>query len=268
MKYPPRLSGQVAEALPRLRSTFQQVAPCRADEWQVRLVGAGCRVVFTDRVDPLAKPVALPAIENSPDLHEGVVVGITESGEPWRIPLMGGMHTLVAGASQSGKGSVLWNIVRSLAPMIADGRVRLWIIDPKGGMEFSRAEPFCYRFATGVPESLELINDLREVMQAKAARLAKAGRRKIEVPTREEPLDLLIVDELANVTGLAGKKGVEIGDNIAALCSMGRAPAVTVIGALQDPRKETFKHRGLFTAAVALRLREAGETNLTLGQGA
>ena len=268
LTYPPRLSGSVADSLIRLRSTLQQVAPCRADEWQLRLVGAQCRVVFTDRQDPLAKDTPLPAIEQNPELHTGVVVGITEAGGEWRIPLMGGMHTLVAGASQAGKGSVLWNIVRALQPMIADGRVRLWIVDPKGGAEFSQAEGFAYRFAPSPGRALPLVQELRALMEAKAQMLASQNRRKIEVPTPEEPLDLLIVDELANVTGLAGKLGDEIGDGLAAILSMGRAPAVTVIGALQDPRKETFRHRDLFTTAVALRLRGASETNLILGQGA
>lgn len=266
--YPPRLSGSVTEQLVRMRAVLGQIAPSRADEWAVRLVGPKCRVVFTARIDPLAGLVNLPEVEDNPDLHKGVVIGVTESGAPWRLPLMGGLHTLVAGASQAGKGSVLWNIVRAVGPMIADGRVRLWIVDPKGGAEFHAAEPIAHRFAVSVDEAESLLEDLREVMVAKARVIAASGRRKIEEPTTEEPLDLCIIDELANVTGLAGKQGQTIGDHIAALCSMGRAPAVTVIGALQDPRKETFKHRNLFTAAVALRLREAGETNLVLGQGA
>ncbi|HEX6239086.1 MAG TPA: hypothetical protein VFZ68_17945, partial [Acidimicrobiales bacterium] len=50
--------------------------------------------------------------------------------------------------------------------------------------------------------------------------------------------------------------------------SAGRAPAVTVIGALQDPRKDVVSFRDLFPVRVALRMVEAQQTKLVLGEGA
>ena len=43
---------------------------------------------------------------------------------------------------------------------------------------------------------------------------------------------------------------------------------VTVIGAVQDPRKEVLGVRDLFPTRVALRLSEADHVGLVLGQGA
>lgn len=268
VEYPPALTASILGALQTVRDTMERVHHARNDEWTVRWVSAHDRIVLTDRVDPLARIVQLPDVHARVDLHKGVPVGATESGSPWLIPLMGGNHTLVAGASGSGKGSVLWNVLRSVAPLVKDGRARLWLIDPKGGMELGPAEHAAYRFAVTPEDAEKMLAELRVLMQAKAERLRREGRRKIEVPTTDEPLDLVVVDELANATSLGGNAGKAVGDHIAALCSMGRAPAVTVIGAVQDPRKETFKHRGLFTHAVALRMSEANETNLILGQGA
>src|SRR4029079_15719398 len=50
--------------------------------------------------------------------------------------------------------------------------------------------------------------------------------------------------------------------------SQGRAVGVSVVGAVQDPRKEIVTMRDLFPTRVALRLTEADPVGLVLGQGA
>lgn len=267
LTYPSRATARIGENLVRLRDTLVRLHTPHLGEWYLRWDSANDRLLFTDRPDPLA-PIVKPApVENDPDLYKGVQIGITEDGDPWLVPLMGGKHWLVAGASAAGKGSVLWGIVRALAPLIADGRCRLWIVDPKGGLEFDAAHAFAYRFAIAPDDCEVLLDELRTVMLSKAAGQAGNGR-KIEKPTSEHPLDVLIVDEIANITAYVdSKQGKANADHIAALCSMGRAAGVTAIAAVQDPRKETVRNRGLFTAAVALRLSEATEVNLVLGSG-
>jgi hypothetical protein len=52
------------------------------------------------------------------------------------------------------------------------------------------------------------------------------------------------------------------------LLSQGRAVGITVIGAIQDPRKETLPARDLFPVRIALRLAEADQVRLILGPGA
>ena len=64
----------------------------------------------------------------------------------WRLPVLG-QHILVAGATGSGKGSVLWSIIAGLAPGVRVGWVRLLVIDPKGGMEFGRGQKLFTGFA-------------------------------------------------------------------------------------------------------------------------
>jgi S-DNA-T family DNA segregation ATPase FtsK/SpoIIIE len=73
-----------------------------------------------------------------------VPVGRREDGQPWAVRLRGS-HTLVAGATGAGKGSVLWSLIRSLGPGIRDGLVRLWVLDPKGGMELAPGAPLFAR---------------------------------------------------------------------------------------------------------------------------
>ena len=264
VEYPPELAAKVRGQLKAVLDTITLVNPARRDSWGLRLVGTHDRIILNDRIDPLAVMVDLPDVDPNPDLEKGVKVGLTESGADWLLPLMGGAHVLIAGTTGAGKGSVLWNMLRQLAPMIADGRVRLWCIDPKRGMEFSIIKTVCARFAVEEDEQLALLREFKTVMDAKGSRLAAAGLRKIPTPiTTAMPVDLLLIDELANVSK---EKGVE--ELIKEVLQLGRASGATVIGAMQDPKVAEFKHRASFTFGVALRLREARQTNMVLGDGA
>jgi DNA segregation ATPase FtsK/SpoIIIE, S-DNA-T family len=91
--------------------------------------------------DPLAQPLAVPALV---DPGAGVnlarvVIGRTETSRAWVLRLLG-RHILVAGVSDAGKSSVMWAVLRALAPGIRTGLVQVFGIDPKGGMELGRAE--------------------------------------------------------------------------------------------------------------------------------
>ncbi len=65
-----------------------------------------------------------------------------------------GSHTLVAGATGAGKGSVIWSLIRALGPLIRDGLVRLWVLDPKGGMELAAGAPLFDRFVYDDPAAM------------------------------------------------------------------------------------------------------------------
>jgi DNA segregation ATPase FtsK/SpoIIIE, S-DNA-T family len=72
--------------------------------------------------DPLTRVVPALAVPDVVDLA-AVAVGLQEDGEPWRLQVLG-THLLIAGATGSGKGSVLWSLLRGLGPAIRDGRWR------------------------------------------------------------------------------------------------------------------------------------------------
>jgi integrase len=48
-----------------------------------------------------------------------VAIGLQEDGEPWELRVLG-THLLIAGATGSGKGPVLWSLLRGLAPAIRE----------------------------------------------------------------------------------------------------------------------------------------------------
>jgi S-DNA-T family DNA segregation ATPase FtsK/SpoIIIE len=218
------------------------------------------------RIDPLAAIVpALP----SPDALdlEAVPVGRREDGDAWTVRLRGS-HTLIAGATGAGKGSVLWSLIRALGPGVRDGLVRLWVLDPKGGMELAAGAPlfarFCHDTAT---EMASVLEDAVTVMQARAARLR--GVTRLHEPTTDEPLIVVVVDELASLTAYAERDDKRrIAAALSLLLSQGRAVGVVVVAALQDPRKEVLPFRDLFPTRVGLAMVEAEQTDLVLGRGA
>jgi hypothetical protein len=172
---------------------------------------------------------------------------------------------LIAGATGAGKGSVLWSLIRSAAPEVSERLVHLWVLDPKGGMELSAGAPLFARFGYDSADDLAtLLEEAVEVMNARAARLRGVTRK--HTPSVDEPLIVVMVDELASLTAYADRDERRINSALPLLISKGRAVGVVVVGALQDPRKETIPFRDLFPTRIALV--EAEQTDLVLGRGA
>ena len=253
-------------------------------------------------VDLLADivPVSpLPADGADVDLA-ALPLGLTEDGSRWRHRLLG-THLLLAGASGSGKGSVLWGLVRSLAPAVREGRVQLWGIDPKNGVELGFGRNLFTRYWDGVdlpaaaapvetvePEEAqttrrarkpredsdprlvalaELLEDAVALLQARAERMR--GVSRLHTPTVAEPLVVLVIDEFASLTAYLTDRAVakRIDAAMQVILTKGRAPGVLVVAALQDPRKEIVAYRDLFTTRIALRMMTREATDMVLGDG-
>ncbi len=180
-----------------------------------------------------------------------------------------GPALLIAGATGSGKGSVVWSLIAALAPAVRAGSARLCVIDPKGGMEFGRGAALFTGFAyDNGDDTLGLLRAVVTLMQQRAARLR--GRTRLHTPTVAEPLIVLVVDELASLTAYIGdrKIRVEVEQLLGLLLSQGRAVGVSVVAAVQDPSKEVLPIRQLFTVRVGLRMTESSQTTMVLGAAA
>jgi S-DNA-T family DNA segregation ATPase FtsK/SpoIIIE len=241
---------------------------CRARECRVRVDRPGR--VWVDLLvrDPLAAVIpALPIPANAAVVDlSAVPIGRAEDGSPWRLPLLGA-HVLVAGATGSGKGSVVWSVLRALLPDIRAGLVQVWAVDPKGGMELGPGRPLFTRYEDAGPEAMvELLEDAVAVLQRRARRLKEQGIRRL-TPSTAEPLVLVVVDELAALTAYQADRKVKARADVAIqlLTSQGRAPGVCLLAALQDPAKEVLPYRNLFPVRVALRLDEPGQADMVLG---
>lgn len=216
---------------------------------------------------------AIPVPASTADVDFGAIpVGRTEQGEPWTLKLHGS-HILVAGLTGSGKGSILWSVLKGLAPAIRDGLVQVWAIDPKGGMELYRGFPLYRRYCDSTPKDMrDMLAELVTEMNARTQKYKESTRQ--HVPTIDEPLILLMIDEFASIMVPASK--AKTAKDIADECKMsttllvnkGRAVGITLLGALQNPRKEVVDMRDEIPDRVALRLLSAQYTDMMFWQGA
>ena len=94
----------------------------------------------------------------------------------WRLSCVGN-HVLIVGATGAGKSAVLWAIISGLAPLIRAGLVKVWAIDPKGGMELA-ARPAAVR-----PVRLRRRRPPPAATRAALAAAAR-GRRRRDAPPR------------------------------------------------------------------------------------
>ena len=92
-----------------------------------------------------------------------VLMGRDATGGPWSLRL--GPHTLVAGASGSGKASLVWGLLLGLAEPIHTGLVEVWGIDRKGGMELALGRSLLTRLAADAERSVILLEDAVAAMQ-------------------------------------------------------------------------------------------------------
>ena len=251
------------------KRVHELAAAWRADRLTIRATAPGEVRIMITRYDVLAQPIPLPRRAASTNVNlAAVAVGITDTHRWWRVPVLG-HHLLVAGATGAGKGSVLWSLIAGLAPSVRTGQVRLCVIDPKGGMELGAGAPLFTAFSHDAADAtLELLRKLVAVMHARANRLR--GHTRLHTPTPSEPLFVVIIDEMAALTAYVTdrKTRTEIEHLLGLLLSQGRAVGISLIAAIQDPSKDTLPVRQLFTVRIGLRLTEASQTAMVLGQGA
>lgn len=262
---------QWERAAPALANTFGAYSCAAYNEYRKngsRRVGI-VRLEFTakDALSEIVPPLPIPARTADIDF-ENVPIGRTVSGTTWRVPVLGS-HLLVAGLTGSGKGSILWSIVRGLLPAIQDGSVILWGFDPKGGMELAFGRDlFTHYSDKSAKDMAPLLADAVTAME-KQQRALRDTVRKME-PTPEVPLNVVFIDEAAQLLAGDGEPAVAklVNRSITRLVNEGRACGFPVIALLQDPRIEVIKMRDQFPEIVGMRSRAAGHTNMLFGPGA
>jgi S-DNA-T family DNA segregation ATPase FtsK/SpoIIIE len=233
-----------------------------------------CRVVVNGprditlefpRHDTLAEPLDALPVPDSADL-DALHVGQREDGSPWLLRLHG-THVLIVGVTGAGKGSVLWSAIRAMLPALADGTAQVWAIDPKR-MELAYGRDLFARYADTGESAVALLEHAVEQMQERAERYA--GKQRSHIPTTADPFVVVLLDEVAFLTAYHPDRDVRrrAENAIATLTSQGRSVGFSVLAALQDPRKEVMNLRNLFPDKVALRLDEASQVDMVLGEGA
>jgi S-DNA-T family DNA segregation ATPase FtsK/SpoIIIE len=157
--------------------------------------------------------------------------------------------------------------LRSIAPLIKAGLVRVSGIDPKG-MELAYGRGIFHRYAVTAKDALALLDDLVEAMQARQGEYG--GKVRTVAITSETPLELLEFDEIGALTKYVGDRKTReaINERVALLTSQGRAPGFTVRGYVQEPTKDTVPVRELFPRRICLRVPSKSHVGMVLGDHA
>lgn len=259
-----RVRATVGQTVDDLDGALEAIATAfEAESAESRRVGPGVVEMVLTMRELLHEPTT-PAVPSEIET-EAVTLGRLSDGAPWRLEL-GGRHTLVVGRSGAGKGSVLWGIASNLAPAAQAGFVRLWGIDLKGGVEVAVGAGMFSSVAIDEQSALRLLNALHAVIVERQS--AMRGRARTFEPSPGDPVHVLLIDELAVLTGYASRDVVNQGTTLLKrILTQGRALGVIVVAFVQDPRKETVGMRELFTQTIALRLASTSETRMVLGDG-
>lgn len=173
-------------------------------------------------------------------------------------------HLAVIGESNSGKGSVIANII---SQEVAFGG-EIWFIDLKAGME---AENYCNvlaRKAYTLEEAYDLLTDFNSNVDTLAAEWRGKTRSLTDAQTCHR---LLVIDEAADMVRSGPNK--KLSDScielVRSILSRSRALNCTVVVATQNPRVSTsLPYRSLLLTTVALRLNSKGEATMALGEDA
>lgn len=194
-----------------------------------------------------------------------IPVGITETGRTFTLPAID-THTLIVGESGAGKGSVVWSLLVGLVPAIRAGVVRVWGLDPKY-LELSIGRNFFYKYAADTEEMLDLLREAVADMMTRNKALQ--GKVRKFTPSADYPMNIIIVDELAYLSAMLPdtKQVKEANKLLQTMLVLGRASGYMLVGAAQDPRKETLSLRDMYPTRVGLRMK-SGMVDLVLGNGA
>ncbi len=196
----------------------------------------------------------------------GVELGRRENGSLWTLQVAE-RQTLTVGCSGSGKGSIFWGIAGGFGPAVKAGVVRLLAIDLKYGIEVAIGSPLFTTVATTEATAAQLLHKLEEAMDRRGNQMA--GTARAHKPTIDNPLLVLLIDELAGLTAYMTDANLkkQIAGSLSRILTKGRAVGIVVVAFMQDPRKEILPMRGLFTQTIALRLRSRDEVAMVLGDG-
>ena len=240
--------AETAKAAERLGSALG--APVTAESSPDDAAGVVLTVVVGP--DPLAEVREYPVADAASAPAGSALVGITVTGEQWMIPIIGG-HTLVVGMTGAGKGSVLGGIAVGMTPQIQARRIKMYGIDLKGGVEQEAYKQIFEKRARTYAEAVDLLTEINALLDDRLELMRRDGVKDAKL-CPAYPGIVVMIDEAAMLTYAADstKEEKSVDRNLRAILTRGRAASISVVAALQDPRKDALRARDLFTSRIIM----------------
>lgn len=205
-----------------------------------------------------------------PPLTAGL--GIASDLTPLALNIASLPHLMVAGASGSGKSSLLHTIVCSLLMRTTPEELRLLLVDLKR-TELGRYDGIPHLVSPPVDEAdraIGALENLASEIERREALLAKRGVQDLDaynrVAAEKLPRILCVVDEFAELM-LQSSKRVETA--VVRIGQLGRACGVHLVLATQSPHQQVFSGliKANVPARIALRVTSGTHSRVALDQG-
>ena len=176
-------------------------------------------------------------------------------------------HTLVAGGTGSGKSTLLHTII---ANVLKQNSAWLYLVDPKGGMEFGLYRDHVTFLAVNYEETIFMLEQLYEDMERRTKFLSSIDVSGIE----EEPAVLnkilVVIDEVADLimydNDKSNKQKGRFERLIIMLAQKSRAVGIYIVLATQRPSVDILKGtiKANFPARIACRVSSATDSKVIL----
>jgi S-DNA-T family DNA segregation ATPase FtsK/SpoIIIE len=257
--------GQACRAF--INHTEELADTLKAERVAIERTNPGEVVMIVQREEPFKHVIP------SPDLPEDVAdvdpmalyLGEDEFAREFTEPLYG-TQFFRAGATGSGKNSIVAQRLRAVAPLIRAGLVRPWVVDPKM-LEWAWLKPILDgRYADNPRDGHDLIEAFVGNMERKQKRMQREKIRKAPL-CEQYPVDWLILDEVGFLMAYRPDYAHAITEMTSVIASLGRSTHDVVEALVQEPTKDVVPVRELLPHRLCLRVTSDSHPDMVLGDG-
>lgn len=249
----------------RIRSKTVPIVKTIPDRGIVRLQVSMTQAAGTD-IEELYKNHTIPGSMMLP-----IVLGKSDEGERLVVDFAKNPHTLIAGATFSGKSVLLHNIIANMVYLNAMGSrdIQIYLVDPKQ-VEFAEYEDDSFKeYITEVvstyDQTLDLLESLESLMESRYSQLKKMGFKSLRDCPKKMSQVVVVIDEVADLMS-QDKRSKRFESLIVRLAQKARAAGIHIIMATQRPSVDVITGliKANFPAKIACRTANSTESRVVM----